>query len=284
MYQKKTQLLWVSNSSIGDFLNCPRAYYLKNVYKDPITRNKISIINPSLVLGQVVHEVLEALSVLKSEERFKQPLLEIYKKKWSKFTGELGGFENEEREEEFKKRGEDMIQRVIDNPGVLLHKALRLKSTDSLPPRYMFSIDDNIILCGKIDWLEYIPEDDSVHIIDFKTGKHDEESDSLQLPIYALLVHNLQKRKTKKMSYWYLDRSNELIEVQLPDLNEAHERVLKIALQVKQLRTKALYKCRRDNGCFACKPFESIINGQGKLIGKKGYQDIYILPNILPYL
>lgn len=277
MYQQQ-QSVWVSNSSIGDYLKCPRAYYLKNVYKDPISGHKIGLINPSLVLGQVVHEVLEAISVLKSEERFKQPLLKTYKLEWNKFSGELGGFENDVQEHEFKKRGEEMIQRVMENPGVLLNKAIKLKSPDSLPPRYSISVDHNIILCGKIDWLEYIPEDDSVHILDFKTGKHDENPDSLQLPIYALLVHNLQKRKTKKMSYWYLDRDNKPIEVQLPDLNEAHERVLEIALQVKDLRAKAIYKCRRIDGCYACKPYELIINGKAKLIHSRGYQDIFILP------
>src|SRR5579864_5529444 len=104
MYQQ-VQPVWVSNSSIGDFLKCPRSYFLKNVYKDPKTRHKIAIINPSLVLGQVVHEVLEALSVLKSEERMKQPLLETFDAEWGKFAGELGGFTNMDEEKVYKERG-----------------------------------------------------------------------------------------------------------------------------------------------------------------------------------
>ena len=33
----KYTAVWVSHSSMGDFLKCPRAYFLHNVYKDPKT-------------------------------------------------------------------------------------------------------------------------------------------------------------------------------------------------------------------------------------------------------
>ncbi len=99
-----------------------------------------------------------------------------------------------------------------------------------MPPRFLLSPEENILLCGKVDWLEYYPEDNSVHIIDFKTGLHEEDSDSLQLPIYALLVKNLQNRKIAKMSYWYLERSNEPEEMPLPEFDEAQQRVFDVAL------------------------------------------------------
>jgi len=66
---------WVSHSSIRDFLNCPRAYYLNNVYKDPATNHKIQIVSPALSLGSSVHEVIESLSNLPTKDRFKESLL-----------------------------------------------------------------------------------------------------------------------------------------------------------------------------------------------------------------
>ena len=89
-----------------------------------------------------------------------------------------------------------MIKRVSDNPGPLLNKALRLKDKDpNFPmPRFKLSEENDILLCGKIDWLEYIEKDNSVNIIDFKTGMNDESPNSLQLPIYCLLVKNCQRR------------------------------------------------------------------------------------------
>jgi len=63
--------VYVSHTSISDFLVCPRAYFLKNVYRDPKTRHKIKLMSPPLALGQVIHEVLESLSLLPTEDRFK---------------------------------------------------------------------------------------------------------------------------------------------------------------------------------------------------------------------
>ncbi len=271
---------WVSNSSMGDFLKCRRLYYLRNVYKDPITNHKINLINPHLALGQAVHEVLESLSELGVEVRFKDSLIEKFEKSWLNFSGELGGFKNVNEEKEFKQRGLNMIKRVMDNPGPLLNKALKLKDKDpnfSLP-RFKLSEEEDIILCGKIDWLEYIEKDDSVRIIDFKTGANDEALDSLQLPIYCLLVKNCQKREVTGISYWYLNRDNRPKNLDMPDLDKSKEEILSLALQVKDLRKKGIYKCLKG-GCYACEPFEIIVSGKGKMIGYNSYQDNYILKN-----
>ncbi len=268
--------LWVSHSKIRDFLDCPRAYFLRHIYKNPQTGNKINIMNPALALGNTVHDVLEEISQLSSEVRFKESLVERYEKAWRRVSGELGGFKSESEEEFYKKRGFQMIQRVINNPGPLINKAIKLHSSDEFPPRYLLSQEENILLCGKVDWLEYFPDDDSVHIIDFKTGSHEEDIDSLQLPIYALLVKNLQKRKIKKISYWYLDKYDIPTEMTLPNFDEAHEKVLQVALQIKKIKQEKKYICLRK-GCFACRPLEQIANGKAKYIKTSGYQDIYIL-------
>lgn len=272
----KYSAVWVSNSSMNDFLNCPRLYYLRNIYKDPVSRHKINIINPSLALGQAVHEVLEALSVIPVEERFAISLLETYETVWKKVSGKLGGFTNDNEERAVKERGAQMLKRVMDHPGPLKNKAIKIPKE---LPNYYLSEEENIVLCGKIDWLEYIPEDDSVNIIDFKTGKNDESAASLQLPIYLLLVHNLQKRKVSKASYWYLDRDNEPVAIKLPSIEDANKKVLKTAMLVKNARLKGEYLCPKG-GCFACKPFEKIIAHAAEFVGVGGYnQDLYILKN-----
>ena len=62
-------------------------------------------------------------------------------------------------------------------------------------PHYYLNDTDNIILCGKVDWIEYLDEVDGLRVIDFKTGRNEEKEESLQLPIYQLLLHNLQREK-----------------------------------------------------------------------------------------
>ena len=260
----KYSAVWVSHSSIGDFLKCPRAYFLKNVYKNPDTGRKVQIVSPQMSLGQAVHDTLESLSVLSTDRRFSESLIDRFEISWKKVAGKKGGFISDEAELVYKARGKNMVERVWRNPGPLKNLAVKIKMDI---PHYWLSEEDGIILCGLIDWLEYCEDSESVHIIDFKTSKTDENKESLQLPIYKLLVENCQTRPLIKASYWYLERNDEPTEVMLPDSIESKEKVLKIARQIKVARQLSRFKCNHETGCFACAPFEAILNGEAEYVG-----------------
>ncbi len=276
MPRDKFSATWVSHTSINDFTQCPRAYYLKNVYRDPATNHKIQVMSPALALGATVHEVIESLSVLPVEKRFAVPLLEKFEKAWQRVSGKRGGFHDAETEEFYKEQGRQMLKRVRENPGPVERLAVKIQSD---LPQYWLSEEDEIILCGKIDWLEYLPETDSVHIIDFKTGKNEEDGSSLQLPIYHLLVHNTQHRQVSKASYWYLRFQDEPEEKTLPDLSAAHAEILQIAKKVKLARKLGNFKCPHgEQGCFACREMEQVVRGEAEYVGENEYgQDMYIL-------
>jgi len=277
MAKDKFSAVWVSHSSINDWLTCPRAYYLKNVYKDPKTGHKLALTSPPLSLGGAVHEVIEGLSVLGVDRRFEKPLLEKFEEVWKKVSGKRGGFTDIETEAKYKERGKEMLRRVEKHPGPLKKLAVKIKMD---LPYYWLSEKDNIILCGMIDWLEYLEEKDRVHVIDFKTGKMKESKDSLQLPIYYLLVSNTQNREVEKLSYWYLDRANEPEEQKKVNIKKAKEKILKIAKEIKLARQINRFKCEHV-GCRACTPFEKILNGDGEFIGEDNYgRDMYIIEKI----
>ena len=281
MTGKKYDAVWVSHSSIGDFLKCPRAYYLHNVYKNPDTGRKITIVNPALSLGSAVHATLEALKALPVEDRLHRDLLSDFEKEWeTSASGKKGGFTSDVEEAGAKARGRAMIERVMKNPGPLSKKTVKLKETENnMPPNFYLSEEENIILCGLIDWLEYVEEDDSIRIIDFKTGKSEESDDSLQLPIYLLLLGALQKRRMSGAAYWYLEKNDTTTEVALPDTGLARENVLALARRVKDVRERRAYDCPRGpSGCFACQPYELILNGKAEYLGVAGYgQDAYLV-------
>lgn len=276
MAMDKYSAVWVSHSSISDFLACPRAYYLKNIYRDPKTKHKIKVMSPPLALGQAVHEVLESLSTLSVGERFKVSLMDKFDEAWKKLSGKRGGFMDEDTEAQYKERGRKMIERVNHYPGPLKRLAIKIQMD---LPYYWLSEEDNIILCGKIDWLEYLEERDSVNIIDFKTSKNEEDSNSLQLPIYHLLVHHCQNRKVEKASYWYLERDDEPIEKKLPDLSEAYQMVLKEAKKIKLARQLERFVCPQgEGGCFKCKEMEATVRGEAEFVGNDEYgADVYVV-------
>ena len=274
--------VWVSYSSISDFLSCPRSYFLRNVYKNPKTGRRMSLVSPPLSLGQAVHNVVEGLSQLPVDRRFSEPLQGKFEKEWAKVAGRLGGFESAEQEERYKKRGLEMIARVAKNPGPLKNLAIKIppKEKGFDLPYFWLSEKDGIVLCGKIDWLEYLPDTDSVHIIDFKTSRNEEGVDSLQLPIYYLLVHYTQGRKVTLASYWYLNHNDRPTPVDLPNLEEAKGRVLDIALQIKLARQLEKFKCPEgEKGCKFCQPFERVVKGEAELVGVDNMnREVYVLP------
>jgi len=276
----KYTAVWVSHTSISDFQKCPRGYFLKHVYKDPKTNHKIQIMTPALALGQAVHDTLENLSQLPKDQRFDTPIMERFHESWKKVSGKRGGFLDEKQEDVMKRRGEEIMTRVYNNPGPL--KKLSVKIQKDLP-YFWLSESDNIILCGRVDWLEYLPESDSVHIIDFKTGKQKEDENSLQLPIYYLLVNRCQKRNVSKASYWYLQYDDNLTEKELPDLDESLEEIIKVAREIKLARQLERFKCPREEGCYVCLPHERILNGEGEFVGEGEFNtDIYILEQESP--
>lgn len=232
---------------------------------------------PALALGQSVHEVVESLSTVPAEERLNIPLIEKFDIAWEEVTGKKGGFKTKDEEAEYKEKGREMLNRILNNPGPIKNKALKIKPADGDLAYYWFSKEEGIILSGKIDWIEYLTDTDSVHIIDFKTGKNEEEEESLQLPIYYLLAKNLQKRKVSKLSYWYLGRDDKPTAMKLPKEDEAMEKVNKIAQRISLARKIERFKCE-SGGCWACRDMEQVFEGKGEKVGETRYhQDIYVL-------
>lgn len=257
---------------------CPRAYYLKNVWKRPETKHKVQIVSPALSLGSAVHEVVESLSILPTEVRFQEPLVAKFEVVWKRFSGRAGGFFDVDTEFKYKSRGIAMLNRISENPGLL--KTLAVKINQDLP-NFWLSEEEGIILCGKVDWLAYDPESDSVTIIDFKTSKHEEKATSLQLPIYLLLASNCQKKKVKAAAYWYLESQSELSPMDLPDYVETMETVLRLARSVKLARTMDKLTCKTA-GCRACTPLEKIFRGEAEYVGQNSFgQDCFLVESSL---
>lgn len=238
----------------------------------------MAIVTPPMALGQAVHEVIESLAILPVGERLKISLVKRLDPVWLKITGKKGGFKNHDEEMEYRGRAIAMLINLQENPGPILEKAIKIKSSMNLP-NYWLNEEDGIILCGKIDWLKYDEKDDSVQIIDFKTGKNEEKEDSLQLPIYLLLAENTQSKKVTAASYWYLDRDDGIVNKKLPDRKESYDKVYKVAKRIQLARKINHFKCP-TGGCYACRPYEKILRGEAEFVGVSDTrQDVYIIPD-----
>jgi hypothetical protein len=262
--------IFLSPSSLSDFDKCAQLYFYRNVYRSQ-RGLKVQIINPSLALGQAVHDTLEQF--LKSGgPRTKEELGRIFDYIWGNLAGEKGGFTAPDEEKTFKERALSMLERFWAN----LH--FRQAEPVKIPGFPKVELGNDLILTGKLDWIE--KDADGYHIIDFKTGKEERE-DSPQLSIYALLVSRLLGSKKVRTSYWYLDRDNELVSVPAVDVEETFGVLKKKGEIIKMVRQTNSFRCQSGQEfCWACRDMLAISQGKGKLVSMDPVnrkQEIYIL-------
>jgi CRISPR/Cas system-associated exonuclease Cas4 (RecB family) len=269
----KFKAVWVSYSSISDYLKCPRAYYLKNIYKNTKTGRKIEIVKPPLSLGSAVHSVLEPLAKIDPQKRFENNLIDAFDLEFTKYFGSKGGFTTELEFETYRTRGHKMLNNVISNKSIL-EDTTYIMNKELLDA--WLSKEKNIVICGKIDWINKDENTGTLSVIDFKTSKEEEIND-LQLQIYALLLHILNKETVNKLYYWYLDINECLSETNLPDVKESYKKVLDIALKIRDARAVGTFICPKD-GCFSCRDYEKVINGEATQVGIGNFnREIYSL-------
>ncbi len=269
--------IWISHTSLSDFEKCPQLYYLRNLYRDSKFGNnfRIQIASPYLSLGEAVHDAIDNfLTRYQHEERSKDKLFYEYARGWNLKPGKIGGFKDEIQERQFKERGEAMLERFWKNSYFSKGEPIHINF-----PKLPLIGEDEAILVGNFDWLEKTPS--GLHILDFKTGQNEEEEGSLQLPIYAVLAeHNLREPVTK-VSYWYLDRDDEPVEIQIPDLSSTLTRLKDKAGKVVETVARKEFACQSTEvKCKYCHEYYSVINDKADHVATdfKRKREIFFLP------
>ncbi len=265
-YKYPRGTVWLSHSSISDFEKCPRLYYLHNVYREKPDWKKIQVVNPYLTLGIVVHDTIEQIRYVSKEDRFKTPLTDMFSQIWEQNSGKFGGFVTSEQEKEFRTRGLAMVKHIEEHPGPLANWSTIIKKKGEMVADMWLSQENGLVLCGNVDWVEVLP-DGSLHIIDFKTGRQEEDESSLQLQIYLLLAKHGNKRPVTKLSYWYLDSQPSPREISLPDTNGVVELLIEKGKKMKAARELAGGLPCPSGGCRYCLEYEKAVKGEAERIG-----------------
>jgi len=276
MNSKNGETIWISHSAISDFESCPRLYYLRNLYRNPETGHKIQVVNPYLTLGTIIHRTIEEINILPPKKRLDVPLTERLERNWQPYAGKEGGFSCQNEEENFKKRALVMLKRV-ESSKVIRNKSYKME--DKLPKVRLFK-EQNLILVGSLDWIEIL-HSGGFHIIDFKTGRYQENGNSLQLPIYLILASYNFKKPIQKLSYWYLDRDREPVSFKLKPLESYLPIIQEKALRIKKTIDNNRLICKIFGGCFHCSKYEKVLQGRAKCVGYDSQmnRDLYFLDN-----
>ncbi len=269
--------IYLSHTSLKDFLNCPRAYYLKNLYRDPVTNNKLQIASPHLTLGSTIHAAIDwyckqSFSASKEDQKpTKEELLQKFRQLWKSYRLKRGGFETLEEEASYGKRGLQMMENFYNHVTALDPCVANVKF-----PKYHLLPD--VILIGNMDYIGRRP-DGSYSVIDFKTGVRDEVS-ALQLGIYAILTEANMGHEVSEASFWYLDRDDLPKPVVLEPVQQTLDWLVEKAKEVKLAVQQNDWHCKKSPGmCKDCREYQLLLDKKGEfLFSDQAYKkDFYFL-------
>lgn len=265
--------IFVSYTSLSDFLKCPRAYFLKNIYRDPKTNFRLQVASPYLSLGSTVHDAIKWYLDLKGQVT-KEQLEEKYRNLWLKYRGKKGGFESREQEGDFGKRGLKMLDNFFTNAQILE----KITHHVDFPKLNLF---EDVILMGNFDFVGE-KEDGTLHVLDFKTGSKDEK-DPIQLYIYAILAEANLGKPVSSASFWYLDRDDAPRDIVLDPLEPKLEWLKEKGKLLKQAIGEGVWDCKDgEELCNECKIYTALIGGKGEFqfSDYRYKKDVYFLPRL----
>ncbi len=204
-----------SFTQLQPFDHCPRRYKFRYVERTPVPRR----LSPELVLGQVVHKVLQKLYESGADGVLapKDLMLEMYQAEWDRYDPATICLSKQLYTiDDYQRLGREMLERHYDRyqpfrQGDLLGTEARLRC--QLP-------NSGFVLRGDIDrfWKR---EDGVVEICDYKTGhnipQRNDPSYILQMGIYQLLLEaNFPQFKKIELAQHFL-RRDEIVRCELSD-------------------------------------------------------------------
>jgi putative RecB family exonuclease len=168
-------------------------------------------------MGDHVHSTLkDFLSVIPVSERNLLKLEDLLREKWRR---NRKGFNDIEDEKRWGQKALKQLRWFVQNQDIGVTPFM-------IENNHRAELTDNILLKGRIDRVDR-EADDSLHIIDYKTGKMPSEINQLQLHIYALILSKKQDLPLKKASYLYLEAGKfRTIELTAQDLAQATSYVI----------------------------------------------------------
>lgn len=212
-----------SYSKLSLFDQCLKAYHF--TYIDPIyskLKNKLKKMPENIfkfyTLGRAVHNAITLFYHSPAEQKTAEQLKDFLKGTWVSEVmgnkkpplGKWGGFASLEEERETYGEALGMLANFLRiaeiEPEIEFLPTNDFRRSIDDYKKLITPLSENIDISGKFDLITR-NEDGSLNIVDFKTGRR-EDNDQYQLKFYQLLAEEKFKKPVKKASFYFLKSGN----------------------------------------------------------------------------
>ena len=239
------EVIRLSPSRISDYQQCPKLYHYRVIEKLP---EPISL---DAVRGTLIHNILEKLLGLSSEERTIEKAKKEVPVHWDILKNQIP----------------DLAQLVssekewIDRANALLDSYFQLENPQTFTPTHMeahleLEVIDDLLLHGYVDRID-VAQTGEVRIVDYKTGKSPrigyEDKALFQLRFYALLWWKLYGEIPKLIQLLYLGDQKILKSSPTKrELEITHDKSLKVGNDIKISHQKNFWPTQTSRLCDWC--------------------------------
>lgn len=239
------EVIRLSPSRINDYQQCPKLYHYRVIEKLP---EPISL---DAVRGTLIHNILEKLLGLSSEERTIEKAKEEVPVHWDILKNQIP----------------DLAQLVssekewIDRANALLDSYFQLENPQTFTPTHMeahleLEVIDDLLLHGYVDRID-VAQTGEVRIVDYKTGKSPrigyEDKALFQLRFYALLWWKLYGEIPKLIQLLYLGDQKILKSSPTKrELEITHDKSLKVGSDIRISHQKNFWPTQTSRLCDWC--------------------------------
>jgi len=245
-----------SYSKIKKFGKCPQEYYF--YYLDPEWKG-FQKPKDYKVKGSAIHGALTLFYHLPVEQRnlpnLKKSLLEAWfldnapKKKPP--LGKDGGFEDIEHERKTYWESLEMLKRFFKlgdiNPSLFYMPTKDIRQSFCDYEEMIKPINDEIYISGKFDRIDKL-EDGSLKIIDFKTGRNNQ--DRFQLDFYKVLAEMNFNLPVSAISFYYL-KNGKISDLKVPE-NSSLSIKQKILEKIENIQVAKKFPPKQSRLCDYC--------------------------------
>jgi putative RecB family exonuclease len=236
----------LSASSIGTFHQCPLKFRYNKIDKIP------DVSGEAAVMGNFVHDVLEALYKLPAEERTIENARELAKKVWDEIWVEqaTSSVKNSEEVRLFRWRSWFCIENLwsLEDPQKLEPAGLEFEISGDI---------EGVAVKGFIDRYSILKDGKSLVVSDYKTGKTPRpqyQGDKFfQLNLYAYMLGEMEIGEVKEIELLYLKDGVRLKKtVTKRESKDMVEHVIETKKQVDECCKTGEFEARKSILCDWC--------------------------------